>query len=52
MANTEQVKAQIRAAFAQVEYPGDWCLKNSGEGTEPLLLEQEFKLYFIHLHCE
>jgi hypothetical protein len=43
MENIEQVKAQIRSAFAQVEYPGDWCLKNSSEGTEPLLLEQEFK---------
>jgi hypothetical protein len=43
MANIEQVKSQIRSAFAQVEYPGDWCLKNSSEGTEPLLLEQEFK---------
>jgi hypothetical protein len=43
MKTIEQVKAQIRSAFALVEYPGDWCLKNSSEGTEPLLLEQEFK---------
>ncbi|MBD1850892.1 DUF6714 family protein [Leptolyngbya sp. FACHB-711] len=43
MQNTEKVKAQIRAAFAQVEYPGDWCLRRSNEGDEPFLLEQEFK---------
>ena len=37
------IKAMIRAAFAGVEYPGDWCLRGSSEGEEPLLLEREFK---------
>ena len=37
------LKDQIRSAFAAVQYPGDWCLINSREGTEPILLEQEFK---------
>jgi hypothetical protein len=37
------VKAQIRNAFAAVEFPGDWCLINSREGTEPAALEKEFK---------
>lgn len=39
----EVVKAAIREAFADVDYPGDWCLVGSREGDEPLLLEQEFK---------
>ena len=43
MARKESVKAQIEAAFAHTEYPGDWCLTNSREGSEPALLEQEFK---------
>jgi hypothetical protein len=43
METIEQVKAQIRSAFALVEYPADWCLTNSRVGIEPLLLEQEFK---------
>ena len=29
-------------AFAAVEYPGDWCLRDSNEGDEPHLLEKEF----------
>lgn len=37
------VKAQIRDAFAGVQFPGDGCLSNSREGTEPLLLEKEFE---------
>jgi hypothetical protein len=37
------VKAQIEKAFAAVKFPGDWCLINSREGSEPFLLEQEFK---------
>ena len=40
---TEAIVAQIAAAFATVEYPGDWCLRGSSEGDEPYLLEQEFK---------
>lgn len=39
----EALKAQIRSAFAMVEYPGDWCLRRCNEGEEPLLLEQEFR---------
>ena len=42
MSEKEQLKDLIRAAFAHVEYPGDWCLKGSSEGHEPLLLEREF----------
>jgi hypothetical protein len=41
--DAEAVKAKIRAAFAGVEFPGDWCLRGSNEGDEPYLLEQEFK---------
>jgi hypothetical protein len=43
MVDLERIKAHIRAAFAQVPFPGDWCLVNSREGSEPALLEQEFK---------
>lgn len=43
MDDLASIKAQIGDAFASVEYPGDWCLINSREGTEPFLLEQEFK---------
>jgi hypothetical protein len=37
-----EAKRRIFAAFAQTEYPGDWCLRGSREGAEPLLVEQEF----------
>jgi guanosine-3',5'-bis(diphosphate) 3'-pyrophosphohydrolase len=37
------IKTQIHEAFADVEYPGDWCLIQSREGTEPALLEEEFR---------
>lgn len=43
MSDLEHVKADIHAAFADVAFPGDWCLINSREGTEPALLEPEFK---------
>ena len=43
MSDLASIKAQIREAFAGVEFPGDWCLINSREGTEPMLLEREFK---------
>jgi hypothetical protein len=43
MNKADTVKAQIVAAFAAVEYPGDWCVRGSNEGDEPYLLEQEFK---------
>ena len=42
MADPELVKSQIRAAFADVPHPGDWCLRGSNEGDEPFLLEREF----------
>lgn len=41
--DAEALKAMIRAAFAGVEHPGDWCLRGSNEGDEPYLAEQEFK---------
>src|SRR5262245_42174703 len=34
-----ELKALIRQAFAEVEYPGDWCLRGSNDGDEPYLLE-------------
>jgi hypothetical protein len=37
------IKAEIKEAFSRGVYPGDWCLTNSREGTEPGLLEEEFK---------
>jgi hypothetical protein len=37
------LKRRIRGAFAEVGYPGDWCLRGSNEGEEPFLLEKEFK---------
>jgi uncharacterized protein DUF6714 len=37
------IKAQIGEAFSGGVYPGDWCLVSSREGTEPGLLEEEFK---------
>lgn len=43
MTDLAAVKAQINAAFSQGAYPGDWCLTDSREGTEPRLLEEEFK---------
>ena len=43
MSDLPSVKAQIQKAFAGVAYPGDWCLTDSREGTEPTLLEGEFK---------
>lgn len=43
MSNLALLKTQIERVFEGVEFPGDWCLINSREGTEPLLLEREFK---------
>ena len=43
MHDREAIVVQIAKAFAAVEYPGDWCLRDSNEGDEPYLLEQEFK---------
>jgi hypothetical protein len=42
MKDSDDLKARIAAAFANVEYPGDWCLVNSREGEEPMLLAREF----------
>lgn len=39
----DELKTRISEAFSGTEYPGDWCLKGSTEGTEPFLLEKEFK---------
>jgi hypothetical protein len=41
--DSEALKAQIREAFADVDYPGDWCLRGSDEGIEPYSLEEEFR---------
>jgi hypothetical protein len=43
VAGIQHLNQQIRDAFASVAYPGDWCLRVSNEGTEPFLLEREFK---------
>jgi hypothetical protein len=43
MQDKERVIQQISAAFAAVEYPGDWCLRDSNEGDEPYQVEEEFK---------
>ncbi len=43
MHDRAELKARIRDAFAEVEYPGDSCLRGSNEGEEPYLLEEEFK---------
>lgn len=37
--NKEDLKLKIQEAFAAGVYPGDWCLKDSTEGTAPFLLE-------------
>jgi hypothetical protein len=39
----DRIRAKIRSAFANLEYPGDWCLRGSSEGEEPYLVEKEFK---------
>jgi hypothetical protein len=43
MGSRDEIIQQINLAFQEVEYPGDWCLRGSNEGTEPFLLEREFK---------
>ena len=43
MQDIEALATQIATAFAAVEYPGDWCLRDSNEGDEPYLVEREFK---------
>ena len=39
----QDVNTLIYSAFAEVPYPGDSNLRNSSEGQEPFLLEQEFQ---------
>lgn len=36
------IKAQILEAFANVEYPGDWCLRRTNEGEEPNMVAKAF----------
>ncbi|HYV39026.1 MAG TPA: DUF6714 family protein [Gemmataceae bacterium] len=43
MLDKEAIKAQIREAFADVEYPGDWCLSDSNEGDEPIRVKESFR---------
>jgi hypothetical protein len=43
MPDNEALAGRIAAAFATVEYPGDWCLRGGNEGDEPYLVEQEFR---------
>ena len=43
MCSVNELKTKICEAFANVEYPGDWCLRAGGGGDEPFLLESEFK---------
>ena len=43
MRNSDSVKALIRNAFANAEYPGDGALRGSDYGDEPYLLEEEFR---------
>jgi len=37
------VKIKIERAFSDLRYPGDWCLVGSKEGSEPDLVERDFK---------
>lgn len=39
----EQVRKLIVDAFASVERPGNWALRQSFEGDEPYLVEKEFQ---------
>ena len=43
MSGEERLIAQIRAAVAAAEYPGDDNLRNSDEGDEPFQLSEEFR---------
>jgi len=43
MQDQRTIIEQIAVAFAVAEYPGDECLRDSNEGDEPYLLEEEFK---------
>lgn len=39
----ESLRSKIIEVFSAGVYPGDWCLKDSTEGTAPFLLERAFK---------
>ena len=39
----KELKNLIQSSFSKVAYPGNSNLRNSNEGVEPFLLEQEFK---------
>lgn len=41
--DAEHLVERIRQAFASVPPPPAWCLSNSREGQEPLLLERDFR---------
>ncbi|MFC1997766.1 DUF6714 family protein [Chloroflexota bacterium] len=41
--NKNELRKLIEHTFAEVPYPGDNNLRNSNEGVEPFLLEEEFK---------
>ncbi len=43
MTDPETIKYQIHEAFATVKFPGKRCIRDSDEGDEPFLLEQDFK---------
>ena len=38
----QQVKDLIESAFADSQYPGDWCLISSAEGDEPARVAEAF----------
>jgi hypothetical protein len=38
----DELKQQIRDAFADVQRPGNWALRGSNEGEEPYLVERAF----------
>lgn len=42
MNEADRVIAQVEKAFAAVEYPGDWCLRDSNEGEEPYRVTKDF----------
>jgi hypothetical protein len=43
MSALDDIKTQIRAAFAKVEAPPHWCLSGGKEGEEPLAVDRDFK---------
>lgn len=43
MADKQALIDQITNSFVKTEYPGDWCLSGSNEGSEPFETAQAFK---------